>query len=326
MAEVSEGRWLLLIHQLPPKPDYFRVKIRRRLHRIGAVAIKNTVYVLPHTEQSLEDFLWVVQEIRSGGGGASLCDASFVDGLNDDQVEALFQAARNADYDQVVTEARRLMETLPPQGPLDDDQRQRAEIEVSRLKRRLDDMAAIDFFGAPRREAAEGLLTGLEVRLREVTATTPTPDTSELPLGAYCGRTWVTRKGVYVDRIASAWLIRRFVDPEAQFKFVAAKAYRPRQDELRFDMFEAEFTHEGDRCTFEVLLDRFALHNQALRHIAEIVHDVDLKDAKFGRVEAPGLSRLLAGMVLAHRDDDTRLSRGCAMFDDLLAFFTRQRR
>lgn len=327
MAEVSDGRWLLLIHQLPPKPDYFRVKIRRRLQRIGSVAIKNTVYVLPHTEQSLEDFQWVVQEIGGGGGEASLCDASFVDGLTDDQVEALFQAARNADYDQVVTEARRLMEALPRQGgTIEDAQRQRVETEMTRLKRRLDDIAAIDFFGAPRQETAEGLLTGIEVQLRNATSTSTTPDMSGLPLGEYRGRTWVTRKGVYVDRIASAWLIRRFIDPQARFKFVTAKTYRPRQDELRFDMFEAEFTHEGDRCTFEVLLERFALHDPALRHIAEIVHDVDLKDVKFGRPEVPGLSRMLAGMVLAHRDDNARLSRGGAMFDDLLAFFTRQRR
>ncbi len=99
------------------------------------------------------------------------------------------------------------------------------------------------------------------------------------------GSVWVTRQGVHVDRIASAWLIRRFIDPEARFKFVPAKGYVPEPGELRFDMFEAEFTHEGDRCTFEVLLARAGLADPALAAIGEIVHDIDLKDAKFGREE-----------------------------------------
>jgi hypothetical protein len=244
--DAPRRRWLLLIHQIPPKPDYLRVKIGRRLQRIGAVAVKNSVYVLPETDEALEDFHWVAAEILEGGGDVILCRAEFVAGLDDEEL-----AARLAET------ARASTATRAGAAPL-------------------------------RRE---------DVR----------------------GRTWVTREGIFVDRIASAWLIARFIDPDARFRFVPAEGYRPRKDELRFDMFDAEFTHVGDRCTFEVLLDRFALDDPALRAIAEVVHDIDLKDAKFGREEAPGIERVLAGIARANPDDAARLERGRQLFDDLYA-------
>ena len=135
----------------------------------------------------------------------------------------------------------------------------------------------------------------------------------------------MTRKGVFIDRIASAWLIRRFVDPDARFKFVPAKGYRPEAKEIRFDMFEAEYTHEGDQCTFEVLIARLGLDNPALVPIAEIVHDIDLKDAKFGRPEGIGVDRLIAGIAMAHKDDEDRLAQGAAVFDGLYEFHRRKK-
>lgn len=132
-------------------------------------------------------------------------------------------------------------------------------------------------------------------------------------------QTWVTRKDVHIDRIASAWLIRRFIDPKAEFKFTALKDYRPKAGEVRFDMFEAEYTHEGDHCTFETLLARAGLRDRALRAIAEIVHDIDCKDSKFGRDEAPGIAALVRGLVRACPEDRARLQRGAAAFDDLYA-------
>jgi len=125
--------------------------------------------------------------------------------------------------------------------------------------------------------------------------------------------------------MASAWLIRRFIDPDARFKFVPPKGYNPLPDELRFDMFEAEFTHEGDRCTIEVLIDRIGLADPALAPIAEIVHDIDLKDSKFGRQETIGIERLIAGIAMAHKEDETRLTRASLVFDDLYEYFKRKR-
>lgn len=325
MKRSNAGRWLLLIHQLPPKPDYFRVKIWRRLQRLGAVAIKNSVYVLPKNDQTREDFQWVLREIVEGNGEASICEANFVDGLSDEQVEALFQTAREAEYREIAQDARRLADIPLPRARLEDNRRTQIEIDFARLKRRFADVVAIDFFGAPGREATEGLVSGVETRIRNKRLGIKANRAAITRREELRGKTWVTRKGIHVDRMASAWLIRRFIDSGARFKFVPAKGYKPLPDELRFDMFEAEFTHEGDRCSLEVLIERTGLNESALGPIAEIVHDIDLKDSKFGRQETPGIERLIAGIAMAHKDDETRLTRGEAVFDDLYEYFKRKR-
>lgn len=324
MNDSNEGRWLLLIHQLPPKPDYFRVKIWRRLQRLGSVAIKNSVYVLPKNEQTQEDFQWVLREIAEGGGEASLCEARFVEGLSDDQVEALFQEARSADYGQIAEEARRLADVPLPQGQQEDGRRSQLEIDLARLKRRLADVVAIDFFGAQGRESADGLISGVEARLHAQRSGKQAAKQAPSRWDDLKAKTWVTRKGIHVDRMASAWLIRHFIDSDARFKFVPAKGYKPLHGELRFDMFDAEFTHEGDRCTLEVLMERCGLSDPALGPIAEIVHDIDLKDSKFGRQETPGIERLIAGICMAHKEDEARLARGEALFSDLYEYFRKK--
>jgi len=325
MQELTEARWLLLIHQIPPKPNYFRVKIWRRLQRLGAVAVKNSVYVLPKNEQTQEDFQWILREIIEGGGEASLCEARFVEGLHDEQVEELFHTVRSADYEQIAEEARRIGRSLAPDFKLDNKRRAELEVAISRLKRRLDEVVSIDFFGSQGRETAEGLLSQLESRIQPMQPSKSSDDVLPTRREDLQNSTWVTRKGIHVDRMASAWLIRRFIDPQARFKFVSAKGYRPETGEVRFDMFEAEFTHEGDRCTFEVIMDQLGLQDPALRPIAEIVHDIDLKDSKFGRQETAGIDRIIAGMAMAHKDDEARLSRASAVFDDLYEYFRRKR-
>lgn len=320
-----EGRWLLLIHQIPPKPNYFRVKIWRRLQRLGAVAVKNSVYVLPKNEQTQEDFQWILREIIEGGGQASLCEARFVEGLHDEQVEELFHTARSADYDQIAEEARRIGRSLAPDFKLDNNRRAELEVEISRLKRRLDEVVSIDFFGSQGRETAEGLLSQLESRIQPMQPSKSSDDVLPTRREDLQNSTWVTRRGIHVDRMASAWLIRRFLDPQARFKFVSAKGYRPETGEVRFDMFEAEFTHEGDRCTLEVLIDRLGITDPALRPIAEIVHEIDLKDSKFGREETVGIDRLIAGIAMAHKDDETRLAHASTVFDDLYEYYRRKR-
>lgn len=311
---VPRRRWLLLIHQLPPKPDYFRVKIWRRLQRLGAVAIKNSVYVLPESDQSFEHFQWLVREIVGADGEASVCDATFVDGLSDGQIEALFRSARSADYAAVAEEAEAMLRTIPAARGLDGGRRAEIESTLSRLHRRLEEIAAIDFFGTPARRQAEGALGRVEVKVRG-SSKRPTASGSKVAPGRKSGRTWVTRKGVYVDRIASAWLIRKFIDPRARFRFVEEREYQPRPSEVRFDMFEGEYTHEGDRCTFEVLLDRFALDQQGLKTLGEMVHDIDLKDSKFGLPETAGLQRVLDGIRCRHADDEARITESARVLD-----------
>lgn len=321
----SDRSWLLLFHQIPPKPNYFRVKVWRRLQKLGAIAVKNSIYVLPKSDQAQEDFHWVLREIVDGGGEATLCEARLVEGLTDEQVEELFRTARGVDYQQIAEECRQIAKTLPA-GPADEeDPRTQAEIEVDRLKRRFAEVVAIDFFGAPGQAAAQGLLSELESRLRAARHGMIDAASAELNSENPRGCTWVTRNGIHVDRMASAWLIRRFIDAEARFKFVSAKGYKPETRELRFDMFDAEFTHEGDRCTFEVLLRRFGLSDKALQAIAEIVHDIDLKDGKFARQETAGMDHLIAGIAMVHKDDAVRLERAAAVFDDLYEYLRRKR-
>lgn len=308
--------WLLLIHQIPPKPDYLRVKIWRRLQGLGAVAIKNSVYVLPESEATREDFHWVQREIVESGGEATICEAQFVDGLDDDGVRALFQTARNVDYDAIAAEAADLLAEIdrPTRGETANHD---FESRARRLRRRLNQVAALDFFQASSRPSAEAALAAAESRL---SAMSPQAAAAKAGTATYRARTWVTRPGVGIDRIASAWLIRRFIDPNARFRFAAERA-KAVAGEIRFDTYDGEFTHEGDRCTFEVLIRRFALDDPALTQIAEIIHDLDLKDGKFGRDEAAGISRLVAGIVAAEPDDERRIAAGGAILESLYRSF-----
>jgi hypothetical protein len=308
------GKWLLLIHQIPPKPDYFRVKVRRRLQRIGAVALKNSVYLLPLRPQTIEDFRWLLREIVAEGGEATVCEAEFVEGITRDDLEGMFRAERDRDYAELAVAAQ----ALAAKGAADDPAAEASEIETNlgRLRRRLEEITEIDYFNAPGRRVAERALTSIETRLHA-----PPGRASGRPrrAEAMTGRTWVTRRDVFVDRIASAWLIRRFIDPKARFKFVGSKTYQPKSGEVRFDMFEAEYTHEGNRCTFETLLEHAGLRDRGLISIAEIVHDIDCKDEKFGREEAAGVAAVVRGIARANPDDGARLERGAAAFDDLYA-------
>ncbi|HEY3145126.1 MAG TPA: chromate resistance protein ChrB domain-containing protein, partial [Dongiaceae bacterium] len=303
--------WLLLIHQLPAKPAYLRVKIWRRLQGIGAIAVKNAVHVLPMNEETQEDFEWLLREIREGDGEAVVCEARLIDGLSDQDVRALFDQARDADYAELVKEAHALAKSLRRNAKSKTLADQRAQ--VARLRKRLAEIVAIDFFGTIGRETAEDLIATLEAQLNEdaTVRSKEAPNAAAGPAGTLHSRTWVTREGVFADRIASAWLIRRFIDPEARFKFVAGKGYRP---------------HEGDKCTFEVLLERCGPKDAALRAIAEIIHDIDLKDGKFGRTEVAGIRTLIEGIGAATDDDTQRIARGTEVFNNLYEYFRKKRR
>src|ERR1043165_3879590 len=221
MVAAAGPAWLLLIHQIPPKPPYLRAKISRRLQQIGAVAVKNSVYVLPAGPGHQETFQWLAREIVKGKGEATICDARFVDGLNDEAVRRMFNDARDRDYRAVADEAR-------GSAPLPQDRR---DAESARLRQRLADLKEIDFFGALGRTAAEAAVRRLEGGKKDAAPA----EGRRLSTGDHRARTWVTRKGVFVDRIACAWLIRNFIDPKARFKFVPGKSYGPKPGELRFD-------------------------------------------------------------------------------------------
>jgi hypothetical protein len=210
----------------------------------------------------------------------------------------MFVSARDAEYREVASEARRLGKNAKG-------------AETGRLRRRLEEIRGRDPFGAPGYAAAQRALERFEPKVVKASRAAK----------GYQGRVWVTRRNVFVDRMACAWLIARFVDRQPVLRFVDGDGYRPRPGELRYDMFEGDFTHEGDRCSFEVMARRFCARDRALTAIAEIIHDLDIKDDKYGRDEAPGVLRMLTGIRHGQPDDEARLVRSNAVFDDLYAAF-----
>jgi len=308
--------WYLLIHQLPPRPLYLRAKVRRRLDQVGALAIKNSVYVLPDRAACLEDFQWIAQEAVAGGGDACVCRVAFVEGRSAPALEAQFTAAASARYEPVKAALDRVLRGLRQGRGRESGQ---AAARLLKLRRRAQEIGRIDFFGSGAGREVEALMTAIE-RVRSGPASRHASGAAPAP-HELIGRVWVTRRDPHVDRLATAWLIRRFIDPTARFRFVEPTGGPARAGEVSFDMPGADFTHDGDRCTFETMVARLGLDDPALRPIAEIVHDVDLKDGRFGRPDAHGVGQMVQGLVEAHADSAARITAALPIFDALHASF-----
>ena len=315
MSSIDTTLWLALLHQLPAKPPYLRVKIWRRLQAIGAVPLKNAVHVLPRSPEAEKAFRELLEEIVASGGEATLVEAHLVAGQSDADVRILFDTARDADYDEIAQAARRLLETGPASGP-----------DIARLQRRLEDVGKLDFFGSHGRQEAEAALAELDRQRYQHPDVSRIEPVDVLKPTDLTGRTWITRSGVHVDRMACAWLIRRFIDPDAHFKFVDSRHYDPVLGELRFDMVDAEFTHEGDRCSFETLLLRANLTDDpALVAIGEIIHELDIGDGKFARPETAGVGAMLSGVCASTDDDLQRIAMASDALNQFHAFFSNRK-
>ncbi len=299
--------WYVLIHQLPPDPPYLRAKIAHRLARVGALPLKNAVYVLPRRDSCLEDLQWIAEEATSSGGTAFIAAAEWIAGVSDEELLQRFSAARSADYGALAGEVR---EEVASRGS-----GRSAGGRLAQLRQRLAEIARIDWFGAPGRQEVERLLE----RLESETDRPPAGGAFSATVAELRGLTWVTRPDVFIDRIATAWLVRRFVDPQARFRFSAAPGRQRRAGEITFDVAGGDLTHEGERCTFQVLLDRLGLEDAALRTTGEIVADIDFKDLRHGHPETVGVERLLSGLVARHAQDRDRLEKGAELFDALYA-------
>ena len=308
----------MLIHQIPSKPTYFRAKVGRRLKQVGAIPVKQAVYTLPDTEQCLEDLTWIAKEISDRGGEAVVLSARFIDGLTDAQVRGLFENARRADYEKVLNDARALMDAYHA-GQNGDPQPADYRAELGTLKKAFNKIVGIDFFPPVEQEKTEAYLDEMETiffdpgEARGVQ--TGIPD-------KLSGCTWVTKRNVYVDRMASAWFILRFIDRSAAFKFIDQPRYQPDKNELRFDMREAEFTHQGDMCTFEVLIRTFRPRDRGLGRIAKLIHDIDLKEDAFGLPEKAGIQAVIDSIVATTGDDMERIEKAGAILDGLLVTYT----
>lgn len=311
----------MLLHHVPPAPAYFRARVLRRLSQLGALPLKRSAYILPASESTLEDLQWLRQEIASDGGDAWVLESRFAGGLTDDDVRNKFREMRTTDYRAIAGDARGLLEgarRVPASQEAGDDR----SAELRKLQRRLEATRRIDFFDAEGRDEADALVAALE---RQLSHSSPT-DESSAATPALTARTWATRAGVKVDRMASAWLIRRFIDPAATFVFVESGEPLP-QDAVRFDMFQGEFTHDSGRCTFEVLLAASSrATDRALIAIGEIVHDIDLRDDRYQRPETPGVAAMVDGIAARFEADQQRLAESAPLWDALYATLGRKQR
>ena len=323
MPDAHRRRWLLLVHQLPATPSNLRVRTWRRLQQIGAVPLKQAVYALPDSDDAREDFEWLKAEIAAAGGEATILVANNIDAAGDDELVDAFKRARQDDYAALTRDVEIALKKADskrrPRG-----QRAPAVQRLSGLfRQRLTAIETIDFFASAGRDRVIALIDQLSNTGGSASA--PSASTDGSGNEKYRRKVWVTRPRPGVDRMASAWLIRRFIDAEARFAFAADRA-SVAADALPFDMYGVEFSHRGDHCTFETLCEVFDLHDAAISRVGELVHDLDLKDGKYGAAEGATIGAMIDGLQLTHHDDHVLLEHGIAMFESLYRSFERSAR
>jgi hypothetical protein len=314
-------RWLLFVHQLPTQPSSLRVVTWRRLQQLGAVPLKQAVYVLPDTPAAREDFEWLKTEVIDAGGDATVFSAANIDAWSDAALVDEFRRLRQEGYAQLAIDVEEALEragrSKRPRGTRAPAIRRLLDI----FRARLAAIEAIDFFGSAGRDRATAALDRLASRESSAKRRkTPVEARAAGDRTKYQGRVWITRPRPGVDRMSSAWLIRRFIDPRARFGFASDRQAGP-DGSIPFDMFGVEFSHQGDGCTFETLCSVFGIHGSAISRIAAIVHDLDLKDERFGAPECPAVGAMIEGLRLTHEDDDVLLAQGMTFFESLFRSF-----
>jgi hypothetical protein len=308
-------RWLTLLMSLPPTPTRHRVGVWRKLQRMGAVKLRGAAWILPETAETTELFQWLVQEIQSFRGEATLLRVDRIETMTEDQVTALFHKARAAEYQAVVQGCRETAAQIDRLKVAHRGSVPQVRARLDALKRELDRIQAIDYLDSPPGQRAKAAWEATAKRLRALEARPPSGSRTHRGSVPPPGSTWVTRPRPHIDRIASAWLLKRFCDPTAKFAFAdAADAARKG---IPFDILGAEFGHHGEDCTFETLVKRFGIKDRRVTLIAEIVHEADLHDGKFTRQESTGVDLAIKGLAAATRDDHDLLERGMAIFDGL---------
>jgi hypothetical protein len=298
----SNAPWLLLVFSLPVKNASQRVQIWRKLQRYGTLALRSAGHVLPHTPANQERMEWLAAAIRAGKGQASVIRVQDFDDLPAERLQQLFLEARAHDYQKLLHEGKKLLAQPSARRPAG---------QLNRIRRRFLEIAEIDFFESPLRARVEQLLTQADQPEAGTTG-----GKQKRKLSEYTGRLWITRPRPGIDRVSSAWLIRRFIDSKARFVFGNQPGTHP--DAIPFDMFCQEgFGHRGEDCTFETLCKQFTIRDGKVRRIAEIIHDADLGDEKFGRVEGRGLDNVLNGWAKQDLPDDELLQRGMELIEGL---------
>jgi hypothetical protein len=301
---MSAAAWILLLYALPKGKGPQRVALWRQLRRYGCLALNTSAYILPDRPSCHERLQWLAKQILDGGGEATVSKVLVIEGLDDQEIQKRFNAQRNAEYVELLKEASALRKRKRPPASL--------LRKFDRLKHLAKQAREIDYFGASKGRDLDDVLSQLEEELRGH----PRKDTAPfLEAKHYLNKVWITRPHPEIDRCASAWLIRKFIDPKATFQFAAQKPRRSRA--VTFDMLEADFTHQGDSCTFETLCLRFAINDRIISQIAEMVHDADLEDEKFDRKEALGIDLMLKGLAHMKKSSDEILAAGISAVEAL---------
>jgi len=321
VARKTARRWLLLVHQLPSTPSNLRVRTWRRLQQLGAIPIKQAVYALPDSPTAREDFEWLKTEIKGAGGDASVFAADSVDAWSDDALVEEFRRSRQEAYTTLAGEIERVLGRLTatrrPRGTRAPAVRRLLEV----FRQRVTAIEHVDFFGSAGRDWVTTLLKQLEEKSSDPSRSAVSPRaTGKVDVHNYAGRVWVTRPRPGVDRMASAWLIKRFVDPLARFGFAGDRESAP-PDAIPFDMFGVDFSHQGEGCTFETICAVFGIQEPAVARVAAIVHDLDLKDGRFGAPEAATVGTVIEGLQLSVAEDDALLAQGMTLFESLYRAF-----
>jgi hypothetical protein len=314
---MSEQQMLLVLVGVPPTPSSLRVLVWRRLRSLGAVALKRSAYLLPDTPERYEDFQWLAQEIQRDGGDATLIRVQQIENVSPGDVRKLFHEPRDHDYRQLAARYRKVLQSLDRKAIS-----LRTQEELERLSKDHQRVRDIDFFDAPGGAEVRRLEEAIAMRTRRPESSRP-ESRSSLDLTKLRGRRWVTRPRPHVDRVASAWLIKRFIDPDAVFVF-APPAEFPK-DAIPFDAPGVELSHEGEDCTFETLVKRAQLRDRRLVRLAEVVHEADLRDGKYPHAEARGIDVAIRALLAAADDDHQVLAQGITLFEGLYATTSRKR-
>src|SRR5438270_6794852 len=306
---MKPSSWLLLLFSLPTNRKTERVAVWRRLKKMGAVQLKTSTYLLPDEPAQYEQFQWLAQQIRDYGGDSTLVRAQEIEGLTRDAVVSLFNTAREAKYADL---KKALQNFISRHRKLDAES---AAVELERLTKQFRELRQMDFFDSARGHE-------MAMLLRRAEGPRHARKLQLLDAKQYRGKTWLTRPRPEIDRVGSAWLISKFIDKKPKFSFAPTADALP--GAIAFDMLDAEFSHHGNYCTFETLITRFAISDKVVAKIGEMIHDADLDETRFQRVEAVGIDRVLKGWAKEGLPDKEILRRGFECFDALYAFLQRR--
>lgn len=306
--------WVAFSYSLPTKGGSSpRVAIWRRLRRLGSITIAGSVQVLPARDECLEALQWLAQEIRTSNGEAMTMRVTQIEGLTDQQIIAMFHSARMEDYHRIETHAFDLTKSLADRKKVDVSQ---ARDTLNRLRRQYNDVLRIDYFACPEGKRLASLLDGIERSLSPSASESNSIPHAEI--AQYRESRWVTRPHPHVDRMACAWLIRRFINPKAVIRY----SNSPEPNEVSFDMKNDHFGHRGNLCTFETMMLSFKLENTGLKPIAEIVHEIDLHDDRYVWPEIAGIERLLDGWSMSNLAESELEEKGISLFEGLYRAFS----